>query len=119
MIGTVRKLWKHEDGAIISAELVLVMTIVVLSMLVGLNKIAISVNSELNDVANAFGAINQSYGWCGIASCCAGVPGSAFADGPDKCDCQGLNHRNPRVHQGGSPGTASSFDFPSGTEDNE
>ena len=34
-VGTVRSLWTREDGAIISAELVLVMTIAVLAMLVG------------------------------------------------------------------------------------
>ena len=53
------KLWKDEQGFIVSAELVLVSTITVLSMLVGLSELSNSINNELIDVSNAFGAVNQ------------------------------------------------------------
>ena len=56
-----RKLWKDEAGFVISAELVLVLTIAVLAMIVGLSEVAIAVNTELNDISNAIGALDQSY----------------------------------------------------------
>jgi hypothetical protein len=54
------KLWNDEQGFIVSAELVLVSTITVLSMLVGLSELSNSINNELIDVSDAFGAVNQS-----------------------------------------------------------
>ena len=96
-VGTVRSLWSSEGGAIISAELVLVMTIAVLAMLVGLDSISDAVNGELHDVAEAFGAISQTYEWHGeghLNGSCDGfhakVSGSSFQDAPDHCDCTGL-----------------------------
>ncbi|GAB4134907.1 MAG: hypothetical protein Tsb009_00550 [Planctomycetaceae bacterium] len=53
------KLWNDEDGFIVSAELVLVSTITVLSMLVGLSELSNSINNELYDVSDAFGSVNQ------------------------------------------------------------
>ncbi len=83
-------LWKSEDGAIISAELVLVMTIAVLAMIVGLHKVSLAVNAELNDVAEAFGAISQTFCFEGVSVCNACVSGSSFNDHPDFCDCARL-----------------------------
>lgn len=54
------KLWNDENGFIVSAELVLVSTITVLSMLVGLSELSKSINNELYDVADAFQSVNQS-----------------------------------------------------------
>ena len=82
---------------IISAELVLVMTIAVLAMLVGLDSVSDSVNHELNDVAEAFGALSQSFSFHGVAHPChhgdvhAIVSGSSFRDRVDECDCTGLD----------------------------
>ena len=90
-------LWKQEDGVIISAELVLVMTIAVLAMIVGLDSASDAVNNELNDVAGAFGAVNQSFEFHGIAHPCrdggdhAIASGSSFADHEDHCDCVPLD----------------------------
>jgi Flp pilus assembly pilin Flp len=79
-----------EAGFVISAELVLVLTIGVLGMVVGLSEVAWSVNQELNDVGAAIGSINQSFHFSGQRSCrCvnAWVPGSCFQDNePDDCD---------------------------------
>lgn len=55
-----RQLWNDEGGFIVSAELVLVATIGVLSMVVGLSSVSHSINDELCDVAYAFDAINQN-----------------------------------------------------------
>jgi Flp pilus assembly pilin Flp len=60
-----RAFWKDENGFIVSAELVLVSTITVLSMIVGLTSVSQAINNELLDVANAFNAVNQGNGFNG------------------------------------------------------
>lgn len=84
-----RKLWNDEAGFIISAELVLVLTIGVIAMVVGLNAVAKAVVMELNDVSNAIGTIDQSFLYTGLVNSHgnAAVPGSAFVDAEDECDC--------------------------------
>ncbi|MBM4074407.1 MAG: hypothetical protein FJ267_02030 [Planctomycetes bacterium] len=96
-----RKLWNDESGVIISAELALVLTIAVLAMVVGLSEVAVAVNTELNDISNAIGALNQSYSVTGFKgtngnsggwkwkSWALGPFGSGFGfqDAVDDCDC--------------------------------
>jgi len=80
--------FKDEAGFIISAELVLVMTIGVLSMVVGLAAIRDSVVHELNDVSHAIGSVSQSYQVPGLESPCgAWTAGFGFHDSADECDC--------------------------------
>ncbi len=87
-----KKLWKDEAGVIISAELVLVLTIAVLAMIVGLSEVAVAVNTELNDISNAFGRMDQSYGYTGfkaaggVLKSTSAVNGAVFADKPDDGD---------------------------------
>lgn len=86
-----KNLWNDEAGFIISAELILVLTIGVLSMVVGLTELAVAVNTELNDLSNAFGALNQSYFYTGFDSCSMGkqksfFAGTCFQDMIDDCD---------------------------------
>lgn len=77
---------RDEAGFIISAELVLVATIAVLSMVVGLSEIAHAVNQELEDVASAFGALNQTFRYSGLDGHSGGLAGSLFDDDVDFCD---------------------------------
>jgi Flp pilus assembly pilin Flp len=86
-------LLNDEAGFIVSAELVLVATIVVIGLIVGLSEIQHAVVSELNDVADAIGSLNQSYFFSGFSaakSFGAGFKsytrGSVFADQTDDCD---------------------------------
>ena len=89
-----RNLWNDECGAILSAELVLVMTILVIGMVVGLSEIQHAVVQELNDVAEAIGSVNQSYSYSGFHAEKTAAPGdtksfssgSAFEDNQDDCD---------------------------------
>ena len=86
------KLFNDESGVIISAELALVLTIAVLAMVVGLSEVAVAVNTELNDISNAIGALDQSYSFTGFSSTKSAanlknsVNGSKFADATDDCD---------------------------------
>ena len=50
----VNRLWNEEVGAIVSAEIMLVATILVIGMIVGLKSVRDSVVTELADVAQAF-----------------------------------------------------------------
>ena len=85
-----KALWNEEHGFVISAELVLVMTIAVLAMIVGLSEVAVAVNTELNDVSNAIGSLNQSYAYTGFLGSGgkfkSGYTGSRFTDATDDCD---------------------------------
>ena len=58
----------------------------VLAMIVGLSEVASAVNQELEDVASAFGSINQTYRYSGLEGHTGSVAGSEFNDGEDFCD---------------------------------
>ena len=82
-----------EAGFIVSAELVLVATILVIGLIVGLSEIQHAVVSELNDVADAIGEVNQSYSYSGFSKAktngngtAAFTNGSNFTDTRDDCD---------------------------------
>jgi hypothetical protein len=77
------RLWKDEGGFVVSTELVLVATILVLSMIVGMKKISSQVLAEMSDVANAIGFLNQSYYYDGAWYWTWGtVPASWGGTGP-------------------------------------
>lgn len=83
-----KKLLMDESGVVISSELALVGTVGVLGMAVGLEAVTSSVTSELNDLASAFGAIDQSFNYRSIGKVGhAWVRGSGFNDRGDFCDC--------------------------------
>lgn len=87
-----------EAGFIVSAELVLVLTIGVLAMVVGLTAVRDSVVHELNDVSHAIGTVSQSYNVTGLQKQCddgygghhAYIDGSGFNDTADECDCHAI-----------------------------
>jgi Flp pilus assembly pilin Flp len=81
-----RKLWNDEAGAVISAEIVLVATILVIGMVVGLKSVRDSVVTELADVAQAIANLDQSYSYTAINGHGAGTAGSFFLDANDFCD---------------------------------
>lgn len=96
---SLRKLWFDEGGALVSIELILIVTIAVLALVVGWSEVAHAVNTELDDISNAIGHFNQSYYtsgygsfklWGGLKS---SFNGSAFVDLPDDCDgnCSGYS----------------------------
>jgi len=91
-----KSLWNDEAGVILSAELVLVGTILVLGMIVGLVELQCAVVAEISDLSCAFGSLNQSYQTSGFLSLKKdGTPkglfyGSAYRDTMDECDCNGL-----------------------------
>lgn len=61
MLNVMQRLWHDDRGFVISAELILVATIVVIGLLVGLATYRDALVQELGDTAAAVGALNQSY----------------------------------------------------------
>ena len=87
----VRQLLNDEAGFIVSAELVLIATLLVIGLIVGLSEVQHAIVSELNDVADAIGELNQSYSFSGFSkhdgrALHAVTYGSDFADTIDECD---------------------------------
>ncbi len=88
-----KTLWNDESGVILSAEIVLVGTILVLGMIVGLVELQCAIVAELSDLSSAFGNLNQSYQISGFASSKGGnqfkarTHGASYTDRADVCDC--------------------------------
>jgi len=85
-----RKLYQDESGAVLSAELVLVLTILVIGIIAGLSEVAVAINTELNDVSNAIGALDQSFFFTGFHATNdklkGATNGSRFTDAHEACD---------------------------------
>jgi len=84
-----KRLWNEEVGAIVSAEIMLVATILVIGAIVGLKSVRDSVVTELADVAQALGNVNQSYSYSGASGHHTFTAGAAFTDNADFCDGPG------------------------------
>jgi len=82
----VNRLWNEQDGAIVSAELVLIASILVIGVIVGLKSLRDSVVTELADLGQAIANIDQSYSYSGTAGHHAFTGGGFFSDLPDFCD---------------------------------
>lgn len=95
-----RKLMQDEAGFVITAELVLVLTIAVLGMVVGLTAVRDAITNEMNDLSHAFGAVNQTYNVVGIrkekltGKPHASAAGFGFNDASDDCDCKPIRYHD-------------------------
>src|SRR5262245_43222720 len=79
MSNIIVRLWKDDDGFIISAELVLIATILVIGLIVGLTAVRASITSERTEVGQAFGGLDQGYSFSGLGVCGAfTMPSSVF-----------------------------------------
>jgi len=88
-----RKLFNDEAGFVVSAELMLIITLAFCAAAVGWSAVRDSLVNELNDVSHAIGAVSQSYNVTGFQKAktvgnharCAGF---GFNDDADECDCK-------------------------------
>ncbi len=76
---------KKQGGFIMTTELVLLVTTMVVGMIVGMVSMRDAVNAEMHDVAEAIGALDQSYAFDGIKNDqnTAELDGSEFNDAVD------------------------------------
>ena len=61
-----RQIWYDENGLIISAELITIVTILVLGLIVGMSCLQASLVNEYQDIGMAVSSLNQSYSYGGI-----------------------------------------------------
>lgn len=61
-----KKQQKKQAGFIVSAELILIATILVIGLIVGMTAVRDATVAELEDVAEAIGALDQSYTFFGV-----------------------------------------------------
>ena len=69
-------LWRDDAGFILSAELIMIATLLTLGMVVGLSELSGAVNNEMTDMAGAVEGMSQDY-WTNGDS---GSDGSGDAD---------------------------------------
>lgn len=79
---------RDEAGFVVSTELILIATIVVIGLITGLTTVRDQVLTELADVADAVSEINQSYSFGGVTAHASSTAGSMYADLSDFCDTQ-------------------------------
>ena len=82
----INRFWNDEAGFVVSSELILIATILVIAMLTGLVTVRDAVVQELGDIGNAIGRISQSYSYSGVTSHNSSVSGAVFADLRDFCE---------------------------------
>jgi len=81
-----KRLWNDEVGAVVSIELVLVGSVLLLGLIVGLAALRDSVNNELADLGSAVDEINQAFQINAVTGHSASVAASAHVDANDFCD---------------------------------
>lgn len=89
-----RNLLNDENGFIVSAELMLVVTLMFCAAAVGWASVRDALVNELNDVSHAIGAVSQTYNVTGFQKAKdTGKPhamctGFGFNDDADEWDCK-------------------------------
>ena len=76
---------KKQKGFVLTSELIILSTSMVAALVIGLSTLRDSVTSELEDVAEAIGSLDQSYAFDGLinAEGTAEISGSGFIDSID------------------------------------
>ncbi|MBL8829844.1 MAG: hypothetical protein JNM18_22890 [Planctomycetaceae bacterium] len=77
---TLNRLWNEQDGAIVSAEIMLVGTLLVIGVIVGLKSVRDSVVTELADIAQALDNTSQSYWYGGSQNAYGGTSAASYSD---------------------------------------
>jgi hypothetical protein len=83
---TLSRFWNDDQGTIVSAEIILVLTIAGIGMLAGLTTYRDQVTLELADLGTAIGQFNHTYSIAGVNVAGASIATSVFDDLPDFCD---------------------------------
>jgi Flp pilus assembly pilin Flp len=84
MLNLLKSLRRDEYGVILSTEIVIIGTLLVVGLISGIACLQTSVNNELQDLGGAVDALDQSYSFASIRKsgvigrCCVYTAGSAF-----------------------------------------
>lgn len=115
-----RKLLNDEVGFVVSAELVIILTVGVLAMIVGLASLRDAIVQELGDIGDAFGAIDQTFSFRTMEKASSAstkghhgkVYGAGFVDRADDCDCKGIGFTDVCGKTQAGGGTAAEGNLP-------
>lgn len=110
MLVLLKHLWSDDRAFVVSSELVLVGTILVIGMLVGLVTVRDQVVQELADVAAAVSRTEQAYSFSGVTGHSSSIAGSLFQDFVDFCD--NIDGIGTDVDPPGEPATCVSVSVP-------
>jgi hypothetical protein len=88
------ELLSDENGFIVSSELILIATILVIALVVGLQTVRDAVLQELGDVGAAIGNISQDYSYSGATGHASTISGSLYLDESDFCEVSTANAKN-------------------------
>jgi hypothetical protein len=80
------KLWNDDAGFVVSTELALIATILVIGLVVGLTSIRDQIVQELADIGGMISQLNQSYSFSAITGHHSSTAGSFGVDLVDSCD---------------------------------
>lgn len=86
MVRIAASLWRQDDAVILSAELILIASVVIVGMVVGLGSVRDSITTELADLAQAIANLDQSFTMGGIVGHHSYTRGVWFFDRADFCD---------------------------------
>ena len=82
-----------EDAFVVSSELILIATVLVVALVVGLETVRNAALQELGDVGAAIGSISQTFTYGGVTGHGSALNGSVHADGLDFGDGSTANGR--------------------------
>ena len=71
-------LWADERGFLVSSELIIISTILVLGLIVGMSTLQNALVLEFQDLAFAFSSLNQSFGVVGYRGCKGSFSAGSF-----------------------------------------
>jgi len=81
-----KSIWTDDVGFIVSIELILIATIMVIGLITGFTAVRDAVICELSDVGGAIQDLNQSYSFNGVTGHSGFTVGSDYLDARDHCD---------------------------------
>ena len=99
MLQLMAEFWNDEQGAVVTAEVVLLATMGVAGAMVGMHSLAKSVNDELRESSRAFRKLDQSYIHYGFATKGAATAGSSFQQQPVEKSLRELRQYEQRLER--------------------
>lgn len=86
-----QRLWNDEAGFVVSTEMTMVASVVVLGLTAGAVAVRDQVVQELSDTAQAIASFDQSFSYSAITGCNSSSAGVSFQDARDFGDEEDQN----------------------------
>ena len=83
MLTVLQTFWLDQAGVLVSAEMVIVVTLCILAMLAGISEITVAITAELRSLSRGVEQLNQSYQFYGGRGAFSSVAGSQYVADPN------------------------------------